>query len=1631
MKKGAVHFQQRPLFESSLASIYENNLREPSHMTRASHPLRFNDSTNIAGCALYSFFGLICTILGVDAIVFEQAAPPWPVGELGAERGGPVFALLGALILINAVLFDSLMAGKVTDRRLVPDWVRVVRFTLAGVPLIGIYAVMAWLWLLENHPHRVLREQPPPTLRARRVEPPREVSRPRRYGVVFRSRVQMLTLAPYFFVGLLIVNTLVLRICATWWCSFGADFHGIRSGVLVSVALHAVAFACAVSYVLSQRRLLVLRPLRRLLVWPLTFFWWLPSDWFILGGLIVTVIGSAEEQRLLVRAAFRGRRQWTEMGMEIYSYLRRSARRPSPGTPPAWSRETLKHQRRFYRLKLALLAAEAMLATTGVSWLLERLGPPKQLVNWSIVLMLFLSVLCAVAGVGFFLFDRLVRQVLARPPYFRYAFGGQIVFAAGSQLGIYLGSGDLAAFCDSLFFFSCIGFVVAGLAVIFSRPLSRDSGLLFWCGAFLALAAWAIWRPGAALLAALGAFLFILGLLVLLLVIVGTGIFQGSWVLLPWTLASLKDRRLRFRSRAALGILAISLILPFGGFLIPLWYFARQHLCPALEQELLAASPAAVRGRDGDAAAARSSGKAVGSSSEQRNSDNDFAFRQLIHHLMSTGTEHSLWRLLETKTYFADQARYLGSFHQSSNDLEEAVLPTAIRTGDWNRFLHYALVALNLRSLADRLSEEELLGILVRRGYTELALDAAGRLADQFRRLNARTAIGIHLDRTGRHFAELLEPLREDLENLPPPKDKTSADRSRGILIELARAFGLELEVALERQADTWPEALWTRGLNDELWVAAAWGCLGRSAGKPGEDTWFFLAKVHSPEVVSNHLPEMLASVKDIEDAEEILTRVRALETVGEELLWRCRLALLSNLSNRQPEVARDLWRRWRQPSPVPWSTDLVVLGADFLGHQPQKELEHLVADIRDVEARVALWLAGLYGRKARGEAAGIEGMAASARAAIDALPQAEQPGWMLLWISAVHTFPVPGLGVELVRLETLLRQTAYAASGEMMTTFFDLAAVLSPRHLRVWLADAILTSTHGSELLLVLAERASEEGVLKTLWQHSESYLLGLTLSTDEATALWTQILTTLASRLTVLCRDLFYLEEACSKVRDEDALRAAAVAALADAGQTELAARVCAGINGSRERRLAELRFLSGTAAIEEPLVLDELYEALASVDEAEDEMKILASLSSPERSIETLFRRWLASLVHHHRQVPALIRLLEHRAGGSGVARREQRVGWHILEKAMANSPPDSSLVALVPELPVLSRPLGMDRAATEVYESFRQLLRLTQIPWSDRRWALESLLARIDAIFFARPSRPSGRAWRVAELFRALAAELFTVDEPLEAREQLLPPLVAVVERLPPEVARHLRHLRPSRRLSKGWLSLGVGHGSRPDALAESRILSFYMAGDAQRLSSARRLLTDPGTSPREVQVLAYLLSNRNPEMVPALVAILPASMERDDLSLRLIRHGWIAGEMAGDLLDQIHDPLLNLEGNLWRDLEANGGNAEETWCQKLTAFVAQRDLDPDDLRYEPWLRALREEGSGRGLPDLAEAFRRTLASGSTGRAWCTLRTWLHAREGGNGPSQGTSDAREFALRRALRLSPTHGAIRDRC
>jgi len=959
-----------------------------------------------------------------------------------------------------------------------------------------------------------------------------------------------------------------------------------------------------------------------------------------------------------------------------------------------------------------------------------------------------------------------------------------------------------------------------------------------------------------------------------------------------------------------------------------------------------------------------------------------YLFRQMAGHLYdlvlkrAAGAANDLFALVEKPGFLSRQAEVCSGFEQSGEDLEQRALPAAIEAGEWDRFLHFALLAINLRGLAEAMAEGPVLRALARADRFDLAEDAVARLSDPARRAAALASLAAACTRGGERFRDFLLAVDRDLEpwsvsgGTAPPLDSLCA-----VARQLSPDLAMRWPAWLERLAG---DAVAARRL---AWAVAEGYLEQGKAEDPG--LWSALAAV-DPDLLCSTLPERLGAL-DLADPGPAVARLRDL--LGPAGAWPATARLLARLAESCPDRALAAWEERAAAEPVPWSAELAEAGWDLFRRLPAERLEEMAGRCDEGGACAALRVLALV-------AAPNPEREAAALAAVSALP--DRPvrlHWALRYLEA--RAPGPETERQLGAVLAYLRELRYDADPGDVARFLDLAArAWPPKAVAREVEDAVFSPAGRPDHLRALCERATAEPVLLELLEHAERYAAVVAPTEAEGFLLRGELIQRVARRLCGARRDLAYLARAVEHLlpEEEDDLRAALAADLAAAGAPDLARQVAERIRAPR-RRLASL--LPGLPAAE---LGDRLgtpaqrYRTLASVEKVEGERLALAALLEAPFDPRELVERWLTPIRDREQQTAGLLRLAWHALAYEQEFHRSRQDRAAVLELVRASLAVASNdrLVALTPQIATLGAQRGGAHAVAEFQEAARRLLGLTGVAWPLRRAALEDLLARLRPVFL--PAGERRRACgQAAEVLRAVLRLPMDL-EPEPAREELrrhwdqvLPLVLAALDRLPGRAAQRLAEIP---RVWPEWESWAAGNDLPP---GWRQTIELCLKGSEEWGRAAAPLVSEPSPDPAPLPALVYLLSRCEPQQAVRLLQRLPAGTGRDGLCLRLLRHGWLATERRS-LLAILDAPDLRLEAEIASPLPDDDRGH---WLADLAALVARRGVDPCAPADEPLLARLWSCAPCASRQPLAEAAVLALRTAGRERGETAVRLWLHA------------------------------------
>jgi len=977
---------------------------------------------------------------------------------------------------------------------------------------------------------------------------------------------------------------------------------------------------------------------------------------------------------------------------------------------------------------------------------------------------------------------------------------------------------------------------------------------------------------------------------------------------------------------------------------------------------------------------------------EPSSEQNAYVFGGLVRHLRGAGQPERIFQLLEEKPYLAQQATHHGGFLQSGTDLETFALPAVIERGDWDRFLHYAALAANLRGLAEALGEPEILIALVREDpSSKLAQNSLEAIVDPIRRAQARALLAAAAGPV-QAGAPVVHEITEDIAAV------AAADRT-AVLCAVARRLRADLPAVWAVWIERWVSDSSDRSA---VWQAVAAGLL--DCASPPDGVWRALAEIRDPKIVLHLAPVRLGSLAD-GDAAWHLERLAALFPDGDHR-WLAVVRFLESLAERRLPEALALWQEFAAHRAVPWSAELIDTGRSLFGHLSADRIEAIAASLPDVESRAALRVAALAAEPSP------ERTAATLHAVGLVSPGDARLHWSLRFLEARPPEPTEEVRRQARAVLLYLKEIRYEAPAGDVRRALDLTARHLGEELDRQIENAVWSPSTGPDTLRTWAAEAETELVLAHLLEHAERYAAGVAPTEAEGFLLRSELIIRLTCSLCRLRGDLHWLKIAAGRLlpEEEDDLRAELARDLAQI--PSLLPQVCEGIGDRRRKLLAWLSSVPAERRPDELLSMPSLYQSLADVYRVQDERLALAALLETPHTPRELVQRSIGRMKDREEQIPALLRFARHAIAFEASAHPERPDRLAVIEMVRDRLAigRDDRLAALTPDIAALGSQAGGARAVAEHQEAARRLLGLETVSWPDRLSSFERMLAGLPETFSTLGESPRRRDRRIAAILDSIARLPAQLEKPA-ARAELqlhwheeLPIVLAAADRLPAREARALdRSLR-----------LGLA------AVPASAVADLCLLERTARLPRIDALLADVTVPPALLHACLYLLATPAPDRIQEIVRRLPQDQDRDARLLRLIRHGWLKPDLCTALLGEFVDADLALEARLWLPGDS------KVWIKDLADLAAHRDLNPSDPSLGPLLLQLWKEDSGESRSPLASTVIDALRGGGRPRGESALRLWLHADLAptmGRGQTDKTEriTALEKALDRALTLA----------
>ncbi len=531
-------------------------------------------------------FALLVSVSMVEKTLSDNGEKqPWPFfGWLAESPSG--FAALAVLILLNGWFIDRGLADRTTFEGTLPDWLRYFRRVSVAIPILGLYAIPVWYWVTQSCPAWAFRSSATNQL---------DLSNPRikpvgalpllRLQIDSLRRTQSSSFLAYtlWMIAGQIAPWLGLLSWITTADSLSPDRRAALAGLSISFRILACTFAMQYGVLRGRQvrargwRLFVLRFAPILFLFPFPFF---------IVGFVPWMIAVGEEEESLTGRSWERKDQASPQAARA-----RWASRPSTLSTDRESSEVMEARSAFHRLKTLLLFLDA----GALAWVLTLAGQPlfsfNSLPLRQIAPYLFLAALGLTAE-GVLLAQRLLgwfrRQELSSLPYGRSVTFTQLTLIAGLLFGSLLAV-DKAAIAGHLLVVTGLSAVLLSALIfgpasfLLARPRNQTFTTLSW-----ALLFFETFVVGAVMysqpeLAPPFVALFHIALAFTPAWSIALFFGLGGWLIHPFRLRHLFDRRLPGATRGVLAGVVLTTALPFGGLAIPFWIYAQNRLWPRYE----------------------------------------------------------------------------------------------------------------------------------------------------------------------------------------------------------------------------------------------------------------------------------------------------------------------------------------------------------------------------------------------------------------------------------------------------------------------------------------------------------------------------------------------------------------------------------------------------------------------------------------------------------------------------------------------------------------------------------------------------------------------------------------------------------------------------------------------------------------------------------------------------------------------------------------------------------------------------------------------------------------------------------------------------------------------------------------
>ena len=790
--------------------------------------------------------------------------------------------------------------------------------------------------------------------------------------------------------------------------------------------------------------------------------------------------------------------------------------------------------------------------------------------------------------------------------------------------------------------------------------------------------------------------------------------------------------------------------------------------------------------------------------------------RHLPYHLAKGESWQSLFDLIDAGFFLKKKADQFQRYSDLSEDIEQYAISGAIQRQDWFRFIHYAVLAVNLRGLTDALAKEEILQALARNNQHDVAVDISTHLSHPLDRAWSRAVVAA--DSPPPHtLMGQIGTIVQHLDDTPPLLDEECAQKWSMTLMTILRYGGSECVshlIPFINRLEPWPD------IYDHLWLAVAQSLLDQIGKKEEGRFWEALQKVQDRHRRLKRIPELLKEI-DPRHSGPAVRALRSLSGLDKELFWTGFAAMIGTVASDSATAAWSHWNRITQhDGPVPWSPDVICAGRRFLGSLSKAHMNMLLDTLHDPTIRAAMAVVAL-------EENSQQTNHLVAQAAVDAMPAgSERITWSLRLIRAIPATHLSARRKQLMGVARVLCQVKYNVPASDLGRFLDLMALLFPKRLPDHVACVIRVPTTSLETLREIIAASETLGLCELLFKNMSRYAASVARTEKEAFELRQAAMIRLTVTMCLKRKDLAYLREAEAFLlpQELDELYQKISLSMAEEKEFILAHKALKHIRSKSLSLTTCLRILQNPQAMIPPfpsfdrlIRFESLYDAMASTDFIEDERLALTALLERPHSPQNLIEKYLSLIRDRDRQAQAIIDLAQHtliyQVKRYPHSRRDYQQVTNLLRQAAKLSGEDEALISVTPNLVKLAAKARGVHAVAEYAEAIQRVAALESVPWERRFKTLRILFSQMPAVLFSDPDlnreQMRSRCKATAELFNrwtdmSFEAEFNPAAEGVDNnRHQLLSLLAATVRKMPQQVDDYLQH--PFRtRICDDWL-----------------------------------------------------------------------------------------------------------------------------------------------------------------------------------------------------------------------------------